>query len=110
MSRSLTAEHPIYSTFGDDPELAEIIEIFVDEFPARIETMQSSFDRAAWDDLKRVAHQLKGAAGSYGFPAITDASGRLEKILRQSGPQAAVRDALEDLIRLCNRARPGRPD
>ncbi|MCU0878721.1 MAG: Hpt domain-containing protein, partial [Pirellulaceae bacterium] len=49
-------------------------------------------------------HQMKGAAGGYGFPQITAAAQRVETELRAHSPEGAIRPLLAELITLCRRA------
>jgi HPt (histidine-containing phosphotransfer) domain-containing protein len=104
-----TAELAYYSALGADPDFAEIVCLFVDEMPLRIRDMQGHFGCANWDELSRLAHQLKGAAGSYGFDQITPFAAGLEKAVRNGESQATVRAALDALVEACGRVRPGKP-
>jgi HPt (histidine-containing phosphotransfer) domain-containing protein len=105
MNRVPVAEAKIYSTFGDDPDLASIIELFVDELPNRAAEMERCLQRLDWDGVRQAAHQLKGAAGSYGYQPITDAAARLEITIKQNDSQTAIQDALDEVADLCRRAR-----
>jgi HPt (histidine-containing phosphotransfer) domain-containing protein len=98
---------PLYSTLGTDPELAEIVAMFVEEMPGRIANFLSLFDHGPTEELRRAAHQLKGAAGSYGFETITVAAARLEDAIKTSKPQTEVRQTLDALVDLCQRAQVG---
>src|SRR5204863_374685 len=51
-----------------------------------------------------LAHQIKGAAGSYGFPAITEAVGRLEAMAKNGGRSEDTQACLRELASLCERA------
>ncbi|MEP7120542.1 MAG: Hpt domain-containing protein [Byssovorax sp.] len=42
-------------------------------------------DSALHDEARSGAHKLRGAAGSYGFPAISAAAGRIEEALVEVG-------------------------
>ena len=97
---------PIYSTLADDPDLAELANLFAQEMPGRIENLRQQFETANWEQLGRAAHQLKGAAGSYGFEPLTPASARLEMAVRNQAPEQEIERALEDLIALCSAATP----
>lgn len=101
---------PLVSTLANDPDLAELVAMFVDEMPERIAQFVLLFENAKWEELRRAAHQLKGAAGSYGFEPITHASARLEDNLRQGQPEAAVQAAVEALVELCRAAQMGLGD
>ena len=100
---------PIYSTLGDDPDLGELVELFVEEMPSRIEMLQQEYDVANWQGLRQLAHQLKGAAGSYGFHQITPVAGNLESVLTDEENESLVASTLADLLDLCRRARAGSP-
>jgi histidine phosphotransfer protein HptB len=107
MSRTTAAEIGYYSALGADPDFAEIVALFVDEMPGRIRDMLAHFGCANWDELARLAHQLKGAAGSYGFDQITPFAAGLEKTVRNGEPAAAIRASLEELLEACARVRAG---
>jgi HPt (histidine-containing phosphotransfer) domain-containing protein len=54
--------------------------------------------------LQRLAHQLKGAAGGYGFAPITDAAARVEEALVSGAAPEHVQPHLDELFALCARA------
>ncbi len=70
---------PLYSSLATDPDLAELVEIFVESLPERVETLKQAFDQGDWETLRRTAHQLKGAAGSYGFDPLSPSAAKLEQ-------------------------------
>jgi HPt (histidine-containing phosphotransfer) domain-containing protein len=107
MAEPVTVDHVYYSALSADPDFADIVAMFVDEMPARVRDFQAQFACANWEELARLAHQLKGAAGSYGFDPITPLAARLEKAIRNGEPLAAIRAALEDLVDACGRVRAG---
>ena len=72
------AAAPIYSTLGADLDLGELVEMFVEEIPNRAQALGEAVERRDWLETRRLAHQLKGAAGSYGFEAVTPLAARLE--------------------------------
>jgi histidine phosphotransfer protein HptB len=98
-----------YSVLANDTELAEIVAMFVEEMPSRVREMSSYFASANWEQLGRVAHQLRGAAGSYGFDQVTPFAARLEKFVRDGQPEATIQAALDDLVDACGRLRAGAP-
>jgi HPt (histidine-containing phosphotransfer) domain-containing protein len=98
---------PLYSTFGDDPDLGELVDMFVEEMPGRIETLLQLYNSADKDGLKRFAHQLKGSAGSYGFGQLTPTSARLEQSLKTNEPEEVIKQAVDELLDLCGRVRRG---
>ncbi len=101
----------LYSSLASDPDLAELVEIFVESLPERVESLRQAFEQGDWETLRRTAHQLKGAAGSYGFDPLSPSAAQLEQSVA-SGPEQdveAIRQALEELLDLCSRVRAGTP-
>jgi HPt (histidine-containing phosphotransfer) domain-containing protein len=96
---------PIYSTLADDPDMAELVEMFIDELPQRMAAADELAGRSDWESLGRLAHQLKGAAGSYGFPELTDSAATLERACRIDRDEAAIRESLAALADTCSRVR-----
>ena len=110
MSQMSVGTQPLYSTLAEDADLREIVELFVEEMPDRVANLLDRFAVRDWSGLRRAAHQLKGAAGSYGFAPITPAAGRLEDAIRDSRPEDEIRRAADSLVELCRQARAGTPE
>jgi len=86
--------------------MKELIEFFVDELQARVDALSNALSSQNKGDLKVLAHQLKGAAGGYGFPQISECAGELEKsIVSGQAAVSALTERVEDLISLCKRAK-----
>lgn len=95
---------PIRSQFDSDLEMREIIRMFVDEMPQRLDALRTAWDASRADELQRLAHQLKGAAAGYGFPIVGDAAAELESALRNTERELVeVRSEFETLVDLCAR-------
>jgi HPt (histidine-containing phosphotransfer) domain-containing protein len=109
MTIETTGAPPLYSTIANDPDLGELVDLFVSELPERVGNLQSALDRGDSEELGRYAHQLKGAAGSYGFGQLTPALKRLELLGREQATEEALRAALEEVKDLCARVRGGMP-
>jgi histidine phosphotransfer protein HptB len=103
------AMEPLYSTLGGDPDLGDLVELFVDEMADRVANILDLYNRHEWEELRRAAHQIKGAAGSYGFATISPCAGKLEFALRDQEPEENIRRAVDDLASMCNRACAGTP-
>ena len=95
---------PLYSTLAADPDLSELVDLFVAEMPERIAAIELLAHGRNWDQLSQIAHQLKGAAGGYGFPDITRCASQLEATIGGGQPEP-IAVALEQLLGLCRRAR-----
>ena len=100
----------LYSTLGSDPDLGEIVDLFVEEMPRRVANFLNLLNQRDWKELARAAHQLKGSAGSYGFSQISPYAARLEEAVDNRLPEDRIRQSVEELIDMCNRARSGSPD
>ena len=66
----------------DDPDIKPIVQQFVKGIPKRIISMKKSLSESDWSSLCSQAHQVKGTAGSLGFPDLTKRATSLEKALR----------------------------
>lgn len=100
---------PLYSNLGADPDLGEIVTMFVDEMPGRIALIEAQAAAGDWDSLRRTAHQLKGAAGSYGFDPISPAAATVEAAIKLGASPDEIRDKVEILVGMCRRAKAGAP-
>jgi HPt (histidine-containing phosphotransfer) domain-containing protein len=109
MSGSTAVSEPLYSSLGGDPDLGGIVELFVNEMPDRVATVLEQLDNSDWEGLRRSTHQLKGAAGSYGFDAISPSAAEVETAVSNGEPEQRIRETVVELVGLCNRATSGTP-
>lgn len=100
---------PLYSVYGDDPSLGELVRIFVKGLPQRVETLQSHADEEDWESMARVARQLNSLASTYGFAQLSALAARLEVTCREQYPASEVLRAFENFARLSKRIRAGSP-
>lgn len=96
---------PIFSAFSNDADMAAIVAEFVAALPQRLFAIRDGFEKGAFEATCRLAHQLRGAAGGYGFPAITDAAGAVERALVMKSSTAVILREMDALASLCQRAR-----
>lgn len=92
------------SEFADDPDMRELVELFVREMPQRAESLEAAWSGGRADELRRLAHQLRGASAGYGFAALGTQAGRVEDLLRSADPSSVlggVREQVDELVRLC---------
>lgn len=108
MSASIKSDY-LYSSLGTDPDLCDIVDMFVDEMPDRITCLMQLLDESNLDELARMAHQMKGAAGSYGFDAISPVAGDLESAILNGQAEQMIHDTTIQLCDLCSRIRSGAP-
>jgi PAS domain S-box-containing protein len=99
----------VYSHLASDPDLGAIIDLFVQEMPDRINALDAQAKSRNWNQLAETAHQIKGAAGCYGFDEITPCAARLEAAAREAQQEEQILSALDELLALCRRVRSGKP-
>lgn len=85
----------------DEPELADVVREFVDVLPTRLAEMKAAFEQSDWKALTTLAHRLKGAGGSYGYPDISQLCATMERSFRaeQAGEFQNWTHQLDALVR-----------
>jgi two-component system, sensor histidine kinase and response regulator len=82
---------------GGDPALVrELARVFLSELPAKLAALRRATAAGDSEQIRQVAHALKGSAAGVGARAAADASRRLES-LGYSGNLKAAREALREL-------------
>lgn len=109
MNSPLPQTELLYSRLAENEGLADLVELFVEELPNRVAQLRTHFDAENWAELERYAHQINGAAGSYGFDLLTPAAARLERAVAVHDSCEQIAAALEELEALCQRVRAGTP-
>lgn len=107
MAQSVIDSEAIYSSLADDPCMGELVEMYIEEMPARIAALEQAFASGDREALRTVAHQMRGAAGSYGFETMTVSAGILETAIHAGESPEAVQRAFGELISACRRIRAG---
>ncbi len=97
LAEAVVEKQAVYSSFSDDPDFAELIEFFVDAIPERTELLRESHQQQDTDQMKTIAHQLKGAGGGYGFEELSTHAAQLEQACKQNDIDA-VGKSLDVLI------------
>ena len=96
------ARQPIRSELADDPDFRELLEEFGAAIPERRDALLAAHGRAAYDDLRSRAHQLKGAGGGFGFPQLSELAAELERACVARDP-ARIAESLEQIVGYMNR-------
>lgn len=99
---------PVMSTLGDQEDMAELVDSFVEGLPETITALEAAHSGSATDQLKALLRRLKGDAGTYGFGTITTAAAEMEQLLGSQAEATDLRAGLNRVIRLCAAARPVR--
>jgi HPt (histidine-containing phosphotransfer) domain-containing protein len=88
-----------------DPEMAGLVAAFVAELPDRMDAIESAWRQGRTEDLRRLAHQLKGASAGYGFPDLGHDAAALERELCPRGQTSPDRvdEGARTLLDHCRR-------
>lgn len=92
------------SQFADDPEMQELVAAFTATLAHRAAAVLAELEAERIDELARLAHQLKGIGGSYGFPSITEAARDVDYRARNGSDAAGIRGSVQRLVKLCRAA------
>lgn len=65
---------------GEPDVLVEVLQLFLDEVPKKLQTMQSAVQAGDAALVARAAHSLRGSAGNIGAVSLLDASRRIENL------------------------------
>ncbi|MFK7776877.1 MAG: Hpt domain-containing protein [Gimesia sp.] len=85
MENALKTE-PIRSIFSDDEDFLELIEMFVDGIEEKIAFLRDASTSDQVEELKVLAHQLKGASAGYGFEDLSQIAAELEIACKEGDP------------------------
>lgn len=101
---------PLFSVYENDPDVGEIVAVFVAEMPRRRDELVRAAQAGDASEAARIAHQLKGAAGGYGFESLGQIASVAEHALGDlpsglSDDESAIYAAVEPLIDACDRVR-----
>jgi HPt (histidine-containing phosphotransfer) domain-containing protein len=76
---------------GDMAFLAELAEIFLQDYPRLMEEMRHSIQQGNHSDLERAAHTLKGRLAFFGLNRMRDKAFALEMMARERNSENTVR-------------------
>lgn len=90
----------ISELLADDPDMKDIVEDFVNGLDERLRELQDAHTKLDWQMMAMLAHRLKGAGGSYGYPPISTLGGTMESSFKaqQPGEFETWMQQLNDLV------------
>ncbi|MHC4976196.1 MAG: Hpt domain-containing protein [Planctomycetota bacterium] len=94
---------PIRSEFAGDADMSELIEYYVSELPEKVKSITECMASNQLDELRRLAHQMKGASGGYGFTPLGEVAGQLEHAIDANDDLQNIQQNVEELIAMCRR-------
>jgi HPt (histidine-containing phosphotransfer) domain-containing protein len=87
------------------PATAKLVEKFLAGLPQRVTALQEALAAGEMNQLKVLAHQLKGAAGGYGFAAISQTAAKLEAAIISGAEKSSISTIVAALAALCSQIR-----
>jgi HPt (histidine-containing phosphotransfer) domain-containing protein len=75
---------------GDRELLVELIDVFLEDAPQRIQSVRRTLVDHDAEALYRAAHALKGSAGNFGAPDVVSRANRIEALARENDLDAAA--------------------
>ena len=93
----------VFSEYASDDDMSELIELFVKDLKSDIRRINTALSEGDLESLGVLAHQLKGSAGSYGFPQLTEQADRLESCVRAGVDPDRLEQEVRAFVDLCRR-------
>jgi DNA-binding response OmpR family regulator len=93
---------PLVSRLASNPRLRSTIEKFARRLEEKLEAMEASWEAGDFEELARLAHWLKGAAGMVGFDAFSGPAESLE-LLAKKKKEGEIEAAIRELRGLARR-------
>ena len=75
---------------GEPDVLAEVLKLFLDEGPSRVERLRNAWAAGNIEEVHRAAHSLKGSAGNIGARRLHAVCSKLDEIGRSRDSSAAA--------------------
>jgi HPt (histidine-containing phosphotransfer) domain-containing protein len=101
--KSADSAGAIKSSLGDNPRMQAIIPEFIDGLPDQVRMMTDLLERNDLAALQKVIHQLRGAAGGYGFEPITEPATIAEESIKVGKAYESIAAEIKSLIEVIRR-------
>jgi DNA-binding response OmpR family regulator len=96
---------PLFSTFHDDPVMADLVSEFVTGIVAKTRGLEEALTARDHSALARMAVNLKSEGRAFGFEMIAEAASAVEESARRGDSHETIARLVRGLIRLCGQAR-----
>ena len=91
------------SSLAAYPGMAGIIDEFVRDLPGQVQLLETLLSKEDLDSLRRLAHQLRGACGGYGFDPVTEVAAAAEDAIKSGQPPLVISTCVNALIHILER-------
>lgn len=98
-------QEPLFSSMANEAGMKIFINQFVTDLATRVKEVEEAAAKRDREGLQRLARELKGEAGSYGFDPVTGAARAVEEAAKGTADKA-LDDAVGQLVTLCRLVRP----
>ncbi len=98
------ADDVLISDLADDPDMLPLVHEFLHQLSDRMALFDSHRELEQRSALASAAHQLKGAAGGYGYMSISELARTVERYASAGGTQAECDKAINALLSRCRAA------
>jgi CheY-like chemotaxis protein/HPt (histidine-containing phosphotransfer) domain-containing protein len=99
-TKSANSGSILRSSVAHYPGMKTIVSDFVRDLPKQVEQLRSLLAAREMDSLRRLAHQLRGACGGYGFDAITDFAAAAEDSIKTNQSPLVIASRVNSLIQM----------
>jgi histidine phosphotransfer protein HptB len=86
------------STLAAHPDVAPVLPLFVGRLPGHVARLRDLLAAGDREELRRLAHQVRGSGKSFGFAEMTELAVEVEEMLIAGRPLEEVADAVERLV------------
>lgn len=94
---------PIRSDLANDPIVGPLLEQFISNVKLKVDDIRRAVESSDFTRVNHLAHQVKGEAGSYGFPTVMRAAEIVEQASTSVGIPGAVAEQVRSLVEMCSR-------
>jgi CheY-like chemotaxis protein/HPt (histidine-containing phosphotransfer) domain-containing protein len=103
VSTNKTDLNRIKSSHAANPRIMAIVPEFVASLPGRVGRMTDLLEHNDLPDLQKIAHQLLGTCGGYGFAAVSEPARVLEQSIKEGQHQESITPEVKALIGVIRR-------
>jgi signal transduction histidine kinase/CheY-like chemotaxis protein/HPt (histidine-containing phosphotransfer) domain-containing protein len=99
----------VSSLLEEEPDIADLLQGFIDRLPATIEEIRNTLERQDKDELAKRIHDLKGVSGNYGYNILFELCQKMEFEIHADRLNSLF-NMLERMEKTIDRIRLGLPD
>lgn len=93
-----TAGQPLRSTLANDPDMRELIQLYIQDLPTRLDGIRIAMSTGNLNEVRRLSHQLRGASAGFGFAPIGLVAAEVEETIKAIHEQADAMDRVRPLV------------